>query len=273
MKNLLLIVSVVCVFAAQAFAQESVVQSWGRNPRAVPGAAIRVMTWNIQKANGDEKWSRAFKQLSSSSDLVFGQEGYVTARFDQTMTESSSSFLWLFAKSFRYLGKDTGAFFGSRYYAEAMQWYRSPGREPGTFTHKMSISALFPLKDGRKLLTVNTHALNFVVDHLFQEQMVPLFQVIEAHRGPVIFAGDFNTWNRSRFEFLVAGIRRLGLGGVGFADDQRRMKIDHVFYRGLTVKEAFVRTDINTSDHWPLKVTFGTAPTEAVPQFVVPELR
>ncbi|MBX3040229.1 MAG: endonuclease/exonuclease/phosphatase family protein [Bdellovibrionaceae bacterium] len=272
MKKLFLIVSLMGALATQAMAQESTVQSWGKNPRALPGTSIRVLSWNIQKANGDEQWSQAFRQLSSSSDLVFGQEGYINSLFDQTMKDASA-FFWLFATSFRYMGKETGAFFGSRYYVEGMQWYRSPGREPGSFTHKMSISGLFPMKDGRKLLTVNTHALNFVVDRLFQEQMIPLFRTIESHRGPVIFAGDFNTWNRSRFDFLIAGIQKLGMGGVGFTDDQRRLKIDHVFYRDLTVKEAFVRTDINTSDHWPLKVTFGVERTEAAPRFVTPELR
>ncbi|HRO68380.1 MAG TPA: endonuclease/exonuclease/phosphatase family protein [Pseudobdellovibrionaceae bacterium] len=270
MKRLLFVLLI--FFVGPGFAQESVVQSWGKNPRALPGSSVRELTWNIQKANGDEEWSRVFRQLSASSDLVFGQEGYLTSLFDRTMRETPS-FLWIFATSFRYLGKDTGVFFGSRYHAEAMRWHRSPGREPGTFTPKMSISALFPLKDGRRLMTVNTHGLNFVLDRHFQGQMIPLFQTIEAHQGPVIFAGDFNTWNRSRFDFLVAGIKRLGMGGVGFADDRRRMKIDHVFYRGLTVQEAFVRTDINTSDHWPLKATFGTGRTEAGPQFIIPELR
>ena len=46
----------------------------------------------------------------------------------------------------------------------------------------------------QQLLVVNVHAINFVMLHTFEAFIKQLISAMKNHHGPILLAGDFNTW-------------------------------------------------------------------------------
>jgi endonuclease/exonuclease/phosphatase (EEP) superfamily protein YafD len=136
-------------------------------------------------------------------------------------------------------------------------------REPLLHTPKTSLLTRFDLSEGGSLVVVNVHAINFTMDAIrFRASWQELETVLQPHAGPLIVAGDFNTWNADRQAVVVNATRRMGLTPVHFSSDQRTRifdrTVDHVYYRGLLPLEALVH-EVKTSDHNPMRVTFKLA--------------
>ena len=87
--------------------------------------------------------------------------------------------------------------------------------------------------------------------------------LLTRHDGPMILAGDFNTWTEEKTKSLNQMANRLGLTEVGFSDDDRTRvfgnAIDWVFAPGLSVTSAQVHGSITGSDHKPIEVAFSLA--------------
>jgi endonuclease/exonuclease/phosphatase (EEP) superfamily protein YafD len=108
----------------------------------------------------------------------------------------------------------------------------------------------------KTLAVANLHAVNFTLGlGRFGEQIEAVAQELAAHDGPVVFAGDFNTWSQPRLELLLGVTRRLALEAVQPAPDGRiralGMHLDHVFVRGLKVERATAPV-VSSSDHNPI---------------------
>ena len=75
--------------------------------------------------------------------------------------------------------------------------------------------------------------------------------------GPVIFAGDFNTWSASRQAAVDDFMSEHGLGSIAFEPDLRSRAfgraLDHIYVRGMQAEFAQV-IPVTTSDHNPLRV-------------------
>lgn len=140
--------------------------------------------------------------------------------------------------------------------------------EPILNTPKVSLVTEYRLADlSETLLTINSHLINFVHSAKFAAQLQELEFTLAAHRGPILFAGDFNTWNRSRAALLNQVASRLGLTPVIFAPHHdKQLKrflfsppLDYIFYRGLSERpaSAYVLDNIASSDHKPMLVEFS----------------
>ncbi len=138
----------------------------------------------------------------------------------------------------------------------------SKKRELRYATHKVSLITHHILPDERRLLVVNLHAINFVHNKDFKHELDYIFDTIQNHRGAMIVAGDFNTWNRQRVEYLAEFAKKLSLQMVTFDDESNIKKvfsnsIDYIFYRelNLTFSEAIDSKKI--SDHNPIIAKFS----------------
>lgn len=132
--------------------------------------------------------------------------------------------------------------------------------EPLLRLPKSALITLYQLHHGEHLMVINVHAVNFSLGvTIFTEQIRAFTESIQMHTGPIIFAGDFNTWSRQRLYLLYQFARRMGLKAVHFKADYRKnifnYPLDFVFYRGLNVHSAEV-VKTAASDHNPLLVTF-----------------
>lgn len=139
--------------------------------------------------------------------------------------------------------------------------------EPVFKTPKVSLISEYSLSHNQQtLLTINSHLINFVDLDKFKAQLHELELAISTHRGPIIFAGDFNTWSRKRVVLVEKTVIRLGLREAHFApEENKKIKrfllsppLDYIFYRGLSEKPASAKVldEICSSDHKPLLAEF-----------------
>ncbi|WP_341501451.1 endonuclease/exonuclease/phosphatase family protein [Gallaecimonas sp. GXIMD4217] len=137
----------------------------------------------------------------------------------------------------------------------------SSTRELRFATHKSLILTRHPLAGRETLLVANVHAINFVRHGHFYNEINALKRELLHHRGPLIVAGDFNVWNKTRRRHLSAFCKEMGLSQAVMEDPHHvktlfRQPLDFIFYRGMTLRSATaIDTDV-VSDHNPIYASF-----------------
>jgi endonuclease/exonuclease/phosphatase (EEP) superfamily protein YafD len=224
--------------------------------------SIKLVVWNMYK--GDLlPWERDYNLLSKNADILMLQEMLLGGKMSEVFNEHDG-YQYKTAASFIYnIGQQrTGVTTASHVESARTFSLRSNVLEPVINTPKMSIFAFYPLQ-GRDetLLTVNIHAINFVTTEGLKVQIEAIAHEISNHKGPIVFAGDFNTWSKGKLNYVMGVAKRLGLSEVSFKRDDRMRKfgfpLDHVFVRGVTVKSAVVRGELLGSDHKAMELVFS----------------
>ncbi|MBL4830148.1 MAG: endonuclease/exonuclease/phosphatase family protein [Aliivibrio sp.] len=219
---------------------------------------VSLLVWNIYKQQGDN-WAAELSRLSKKAQLILLQETSLTSELKQFISES------------RFIAKSVRAFDAFETSTGVLNLSTSPPQsicayidvEPWLTLPKSALLAYYRLSNNRVLAVVNIHAINFTFGTKeYQKQLMQLSQILVKHQGPMIVAGDFNSWSESRLQQLKSKMSLLGLIDVQFTPDYRRrfvlnnMALDHVFYRGLTLKKAEAPLS-DASDHNPMSVVFG----------------
>ncbi len=215
-----------------------------------------LVTWNIYKGKKEGLY-QDLKNIAQASDFVLLQEFSLNSS-QQKLMASLPETHWAFAKSFEDSGGWTGVATMSSGRPLASIPVRSPGAEPLVGTPKMSLITKYSTNAG-ELWIVNLHGLNFDITHVdFEEQIDDVVARLQDHQGPLIFAGDFNTWSSSRMEYLMAKTHGLGLRRADLESPMGLFSatLDHIFYRGVQLVDWTVMEDVESSDHVPLKVKF-----------------
>lgn len=217
---------------------------------------LNILVWNIYKQNNDD-WDKSLLEFTQNAQLALLQEVSMTDEFKAHIRTKNwfGSHVDAF-KSFDIssgvLNLSTQAPLLACAHVELEPWLRLP---------KSGIYARYNLSNNKVLAVVNLHSVNFAYgNEEYTRQMSALVNELSTHSGPIIFAGDFNTWNPSRVVDMQSTLSKLGLVEIKFSPDNRTqfvngMPLDHVFYKGLTVVKA--RSPVTqASDHNPLLVSF-----------------
>jgi len=217
---------------------------------------LKILIWNVFKGKKGVPWRNDFVQLSHGNDLILIQEAMMDEEMPKLWQESLKSHQWKMATSFAYQSNHrTGVATGSRFLSKDNQVLRAIDREILFWTPKVTLSSLYHTPDETKsLLVINTHVLNFTTNKAFVRYVENIVKIITIHHGPVLLGGDFNTWNANRWNSLLVMLKGLHLEHIVFPNDERFLKLDHVFIRGIDVKSAKIRNEIFTSDHSPLEL-------------------
>lgn len=236
---------------------------------ALAPESIKVLNWNIAKANSSGLWQKDFSAIldQHQPDLILLQE--VRLRADGDLGHPLSGMGWNYVPNFLDVHHNaySGILSAARTAPVVARPLLSDHSEPFSGTPKASLLTVYPLRDtDARILVVNSHFINFVGLDKFEAQLREVERHIECHRGPVLFSGDFNTWNWWRIELLFKAAGRLGLRSVVFAPEAGQEKrprlslptLDHIFYRGLVeVGGGQSLYRILSSDHKPLIVEFS----------------
>jgi len=222
---------------------------------ALPGT-LEILSWNIQKAS-NSGWSEDLTALGDGIDLAFIQEASLQARIPDVI---GGVLHQAFAAGYTTGELETGVMTLSSSSPSLDCTFTS--REPWLGTPKATSVTEFPLA-GReeKLLAINLHAVNFALGlEDFQQQFRALDEVLAAHHGPVILAGDLNTWSSQRQEMVDEFTGKYGLDAISFSPDLRSTvfgrALDHIYVRGMRTLDARV-VAVSTSDHNPLLVSLS----------------
>lgn len=232
--------------------------SFSRNVQTRASSEFTLVTWNAHKM-ADTAYLPDLRELSRNADLMLVQEAMHTGTLQESLS-SAFDFSFGFSKSWCSKEKQaTGVMNLSRYNLENSLTLVSPDTEPFLNTPKVSEYSMINVPEMGLIHVINTHALNFNLGGKFERHIDQIAEFISKINGRVIWAGDFNTWNSARTNYLLSKAKALGLLHIVPADDKRSLKLDHVFVKGLKVTESKILNNFSSSDHLPLKVIFEKA--------------
>lgn len=230
--------------------------SQGRQQLSVVGlpAAFSLLNWNVEKARHPDLIAE-FAHFARRSDVIFLQEA-VPLRKTETVIEQSlyEAFVRGYVQNEIHTGVLTLAKVPHLVHCHLL------ATEPWLRTPKATSVTLYPLANSdQTLLTVNLHAINFSFGvTAYAAQLNAVAGLIAAHRGPVIFGGDLNTWSTRRERTLEAFTSDLNLTALPFSPDHRTTRfnraLDHLYVRELTWRSTEA-LPVTTSDHNPLFAT------------------
>jgi endonuclease/exonuclease/phosphatase (EEP) superfamily protein YafD len=227
---------------------------------AAPGTldprGIRIASWNVHK-EGDHGWQSDLGRLLDGSDVLLLQEAAVSPELRAVIERGGVS--WVLASAFEYLGAEYGVLTATRVAPADACTLRA--YEPLLGIPKAALITRFRLQGrGATLVIANLHAINFTLGTAqYRAQLDAIGDALAAHRGPIVLAGDFNTWNDARADAVRDLATRLSLAPVTFAIDDRTRFFGHIFdrfyTRGVEVIDAQAWR-VQSSDHNPLAVSF-----------------
>jgi endonuclease/exonuclease/phosphatase (EEP) superfamily protein YafD len=226
---------------------------------ALDSDSFSLLNWNSYKGH-NKIWQKDIERLSSQSDLVVLQEGYLTDELQDLLNKKQYN--WDIAKAFTYNDISAGVLTASRVKPDFLCSFRVP--EPLSGIPKTVLITRYPLSGTDEYLVIaNIHMINFSVNLAdYRAQLKKAAEVISQHQGPLIISGDFNSWNKTRMRVLTDITQELGAKEVVFETDHRTTfmgrQVDHIFYRKLVPIKALTEK-VTTSDHNPMLVTFRLA--------------
>jgi len=232
---------------------------------ALDPAAIRILTWNVHKQD-DTGWEADLARFAAASDVLLLQEAVL--RPDLRAIIEQAGMRWVMASSFIYSDVDIGVVTGSRKVPLASCTQRVV--EPLIRIPKSGVISWFRLAGHEETLAiVNVHAINFALMlGGYREQLEALGEALADHPGPIIFAGDLNTWTDARNEAMRAVAQRLHMTEIEFKEDKRTIflgkQLDHIYARGLELVDAQA-IPVTSSDHNPVAATFRVAQSSTQP--------
>lgn len=224
---------------------------------------LRVLSWNLHK-NGDPGWHADLVRFAAVSDLLLIQEAALTAELQRTLHDAAYD--WLLANAFMLHDHATGVLSAARVRPASACVQRS--FEPLLRLPKSAAITRYALQGTLQTLVVaNVHSINFTLGlRAYRAQLDAIARELADHRGPVIVAGDFNTWSAPRLAIARDVMKRLGLVPVLPPIDTRSRvfghQVDYVFVRGLDVISAEA-PEVHSSDHNPVLVTLRLAAVDA----------
>ena len=239
-------------------------------------ASITVVNWNAQKGKHPQ-FAEDLKLLleQEKPDILFLQE----AKTDLFKPEQMGGY---FAAGWSYPwpgGKTIGVQTLSRVPPVRIQSMPTQYREFGVTAPKVSLVTEYPLPNGESLLAVNVHLLNFEVWSVkkISHQLEDLKTIMANHEGPIIMAGDFNTWSQKRLQLVKEITHDVKLNEVTDFPEGRTtgdtksefwnevlgvekdLPLDRVFFLGFKPISARVLS-FDTSDHRPILVKLNLQP-------------
>ncbi|MFC1507907.1 endonuclease/exonuclease/phosphatase family protein [Pseudomonadota bacterium] len=216
---------------------------------------LTVSVWNIYKQQR-ENWHQAMELFTADSELVLLQEASLNSSLKDYL--DASQWQVTMANAFKFLNTSAGVMNLSS--VEAIETCAYLAMEPWLRLPKSALLARFSLSNGQILAVVNLHGVNFALGlDEYKDQMDRLAEVLSKHQGPVILAGDFNSWRQGRIDVVREFAEGLRLKAVVLSIDQRSTvlgkPLDHLYYRGLRLMKAEA-PKTEASDHNPIIATF-----------------
>jgi len=226
------------------------------NTRALNPDNIAFLNWNIYKGN-DEGWQHDLSAFSENHDVMTIQEA--TLSEDMTSLLKAHDFNWTMNTAFYLDGTAAGVMNVAS--AGAIHSCGFKVNEPLIWIPKSALVSYYPI-DGsdEKLLVANIHGINFTLGVSdYRAQLGKLYDAVKHHNGPMIVAGDFNSWSDARMAVVDELVKKLKLSALAYAVNNKTHlfgnAIDHVFYRQLEPLRHHV-TQVSSSDHNPISVNF-----------------
>jgi len=221
---------------------------------------FEILCWNVHKNNKKDLGFQSFlrKEVKRRGiDIILFQE----ANFRDNTHFELPGFSYDAAANLEFRREFYGVLTASKMESNYAKAYLSQGRESVLGPHKSLLLSHYLFKDGSTLLILNVHAINFRENQRYGMELERFLHLLKAHKGPMILAGDFNSWNKKRMDKLQKVAQKLSLTAVPFEKTGKvksfmGKELDFIFYRELELLEAEVMDGHKLSDHNPLFARF-----------------
>jgi len=226
---------------------------------------ISFLNWNLYKGNG-ANWQSDFVRFAREHDVLAIQEARLDAALHALLDDAGHN--WSMNTAFYLKGHAAGVMTTSSATANDSCGFRVS--EPVIRVPKSALVSYYAIEGhDERLLVANIHSINFTLGmKSYRAQLQQLYDAISHHDGPMIVAGDFNSWSDRRMRAVEQLVQRLDLADIEYRQPHRTQvfgyEIDHVFYRQLEVVDNRV-WPVTSSDHNPISVHFRYQPVTSVP--------
>ena len=214
-----------------------------------------LLCWNVHKNKTKNVACKNYLQsLENSCDFLLLQE----ANFRDDAPFTLPNFAFDAAANLEFQNTFYGVLTASNVQSTKAEAFLSQGKESLFGPHKSLLLSRYFFKDETELLILNVHAINFRENKRELERFLTL---ISNHKGPLIVAGDFNTWNKTRMQNLGTLISNMGLQPVPFESTGpvksfMGKPLDFILYRDLELVTFSCDSLPRLSDHNPLFARF-----------------
>lgn len=217
----------------------------------IPSRKAKFIAWNLYKGKL-KLFPTVFPQLIKDKDVILLSETVTGSDMMPTLT-LNPNIGWHFSGSFiRDEGDWAGTMVGSEALAENVRVLRTTDLEPIVRTPKTVTLAEYKVENNNQnLLAISIHGMNWSGNDAIVKQVQDILPWIHAHKGPIIFAGDFNFKNKTRFELIRDILAREGMSPIPWENPNIKKQLDDGFSRGLTIDRAYLITEYvdKASDH------------------------
>ncbi|MBC7430294.1 MAG: endonuclease/exonuclease/phosphatase family protein [Bacteriovorax sp.] len=245
-----------------------VIHTLGHSSRTqLPSSRIKFLVWNLHKGANDT-FDIEYPALAFDRDIIMNQEIFLDSNMT-TVWRFLPQFIFTTATSF-FDGKEkirTGVANISTVAPTSSDFLRTQTLEPIIHSPKVLLISSYPIRGtDKKLTVVNIHGINFVSSKSFELELNRIYAKIKDIPSPLVFAGDFNTWNDERLNLLVQFSKKMNLSEAKYLPDHRMTfngrPLDHFLY-SADIKIISARVDgiYTGSDHKPLQVEIEYSPT------------
>ncbi len=250
--------------------QNEVIVNFGTGPEKSLPKQMGILVWNLHKGE-DNTFPKDFNELAYKKDILVTQEMQLDTRMNSVFAGLPLNY-YSTATSF-FIGKEhfrTGVATGSEVKPNMVNFVRTQTLEPIAKTPKVTLITHYPISNSTKQLTVvNIHGINFVDAASYRKEMVRIYEEIKEIPSPLIFAGDFNSWNEERLSILKEMANKLKLKEASFSPDNRlrfnKHPLDHFYYTDdINILEAKVEGFYQGSDHKPLELVIEYSPLSKI---------
>lgn len=227
------------------------INSQGLNPDS-----FTFLNWNIYKGNGND-WQNDLTAFAQSHDLMTIQEALLDEELTNLLEMHDHN--WVMNTAFHLNGTAAGVMTSAN--SQALHSCGFKVKEPLIRVPKSTLISYYEIEGlEERLLVANIHGVNFTLGmKAYRLQLNKLYDAIQHHSGPMIVAGDFNSWNKGRVFEVNALIKKLSLYEIEYSVNNKTHvlgnAIDHVFYRQLELVSNRV-WQVSSSDHNPISVSF-----------------
>lgn len=217
-----------------------------------------ILCWNVHKNNSKNTAFKPYlEKVESKCDFLLLQE----ANFCDDKYFTLPHYAFDGAANLEVRGAFYGVLTASRVESKNAQAYLSEGKESLVGPHKSLLVSRYLFGDGSTLLILNVHAINFRENKRYHKELERFLTLMQSHKGAMIIAGDFNSWNKKRMDKLHELREKLGLKAVTFTQGDNVKSfmgnhLDFILYRGLELVDYTVDKEHGLSDHNPLFAKF-----------------
>ncbi|SMF14137.1 endonuclease/exonuclease/phosphatase family protein [Pseudobacteriovorax antillogorgiicola] len=226
------------------------------------GRQIKIGVWNVFKGNGGMDFFRDFMNIVHRNDVWCLQE--VLASPHGLIDYVPDGYKGIHGASYERMdGLREGVLNLSRWQSldERTQVVHFSKTEPLVKTPKVAVVSHYYI-DKVETRIVNVHQPLVRGRKRAGADLLEVMETIGEFDGPVIVAGDFNTFTKKYFNEVCQVMDDYGLSYVSIRQDHRKelQRLDHIFQRGFVVERASIITEAKSSDHYAIQASLVLKP-------------